>query len=96
MRSLLMTFDFVFEAYRSECLMSELKSAVENDSDTEVCTEIERLRFDSKQKTVTIEPYSATSPFQCKIVPTEITYDVLCKMLAGTWEGICFEDFKYL
>ena len=50
------TFDFVFDALRSERLMKQLKNALECDADLEICTDIERLYFDSRHKTVTIKP----------------------------------------
>ena len=90
------TFDFVFDALRSERLMKQLKNALECDANLEICTDIERLYFDSRHKTVTIKPYSATSAFHWKVAPAEITYDTLSNMLSDNWENIKQEDIRYL
>ncbi|MDE5699391.1 MAG: hypothetical protein K2I96_18615 [Lachnospiraceae bacterium] len=86
------TFDFIFAAHRDESFMKQLKEAVSSDVDVEICTDIMRLHFDSKNKVVIVRPFSETSAFHCKVVPAEITYHALLKMLANEWEGIDYHN----
>lgn len=87
-----MTFDFVFAAQRDESLMKQVKEAVSSDVDVEICSDIVRLYFDSEKKTVSVRPYSETSAFPYKIIPAQITYHALLKMLANDWEEIGYHN----
>lgn len=93
---MLKTFDFVFDAMRSEKLMKQLKSAIAGDVETEICTDIARLYFDSRRKIVSIRPLSTTSKFHWKVAPAEMTYDALLKMLSDDWENIQHNDIHYV
>lgn len=45
---------------------------------------------------MTVRPYSETSPFRHKIVPTEIKYQAFIKMLDSDWEHLEADDIKYI
>ncbi len=89
---MVMTFDFIFDAQHDESLMNQIKEAVSKDVDAEICSDIVRLHFDSVKQVVIVRPYSETSAFHCKIVPAEITYHALLKMLANDWDGIDYHN----
>ena len=85
---MLMTFDFIILAMRDENLMKEIQNALSSNSDYQICTNIHRLHFNSKKQTVFVEALSETSAFHHKIVPKEIPYSALQKMLAGDWDSV--------
>ena len=89
---MVMTFDFIFMAQRDEDYMKQIKAAISSDVDVEICSDIVRLYFDQEKKVVKVSPYSETSPFHYKIVPAQITYYALSKMLANDWDGIDYHN----
>lgn len=85
---MLMTFDFIIMAMRDENLMKEIQSALSCNSDYQICTDIHRLHFNGKKQTVFVEALSETSAFRHKIVPKEIPYSALQKMLTGDGDSV--------
>ena len=91
-----MTFDFIFAALKNKNRMDKLKEAVQSKSAVEICTDLHRIHFDPHRKVVTVRPYSETSPFRHKIIPTEIRYRAFIKMLDSDWEHLEADDIKYI
>ncbi len=83
---MLMTFDFIALAQHNTQFMVRLKDAVSNHSDDAVTMKPYKLSFDAHKQIITVCPYSETSEFSAKIVPKEITYQALVKMLNNDWE----------
>lgn len=93
---MIMTYDFIFAALKNKNRMDKLREAVQSESDVEICTDIHRVHFDPHRKVVTVRPYSETSPFHYKVVPTEIKYQGFIKMLDSDWEHLEPGDIKYI
>ena len=91
---MLMTFDFIALAQHNVQFMARLKDAVSNHSDDEIIMKPYKLTFHAHKQIVTVCPYSETSEFYHKIVPKEITYQALMKMLNNDWENIGEDDIK--
>ena len=78
---MIMTFDFIFHAWKDEKLMCQLKESLIKKVDSEVCTELHKIIFHADVKKVDIFPLMENSPFNCKIIPMRMTYNALIKML---------------
>lgn len=91
---MIMTYDFILIAWRNENFMKQIREAISNSSDCEICTDIHRLSFNEKKQTIMVKPYSKTSDFHWKIISKEITYQVLVKMLNRDWNNIKDGDIK--
>ncbi len=91
---MLMTFDFIALAQHNVQFMARLKDAVSNHSDDEIIMKPYKLTFHAHKQIVTLRPYPETSEFYHKIVPKEITYQALMKMLNNDWENIGEDDIK--
>ncbi len=88
---MIMTFDFALIAQRDAKLMKEINDAMLSQKNEFVYTDIHKLSFISSKQTVIVEPLSANSPFHCKVVPKEIKYTAVRKMLDNNWD-ICDDE----
>ncbi len=86
---MIMTFDFALIAQRDAKLMNAINDAIVSQRNEVVCTEIHKLSFFPSKQTVIVEALSQNSPFRYKVVPKEIKYSAVTKMLNGNWEDIC-------
>ena len=91
---MVMTYSFIIKAQRSKGFMQQIKDSIASKTDTELCTDIHRLRFSRENKMVTVLPLSDNSDFHEKIIPTEIAYCSLLKMLDGSWDDINPDDIR--
>ncbi|MCH5342153.1 MAG: hypothetical protein J1E01_11875 [Acetatifactor sp.] len=82
-----MTYDFILMAMRDEKLMKEIQDALSGNSECEIFTGIHKLSFSSTKQTVLVEACSDTSLFSHKIIPKEIPYSAVQKMLGGDWNS---------
>lgn len=89
-----MTYDFILKAQHDKNFMKKIRNAISSELDKEICTDIHRLRFFGEKKVVIVEPYSENSDFNWKIIPKEITYSAILKMIEGDWDGIGSEDIR--
>ncbi len=87
---MIMTFDFVLDAQKNRELMSQLLNYMEQNTDRVINTNTCKIIFRADSQKADILPLSETSPFHCKIVPKQITYSALHKMLNGDFDH--FED----
>lgn len=91
---LIMTYDFILKAQHDKEFMQEIHNAISSGLDSEICTDIHRLRFYGEKKVVIVEPYSENSDFNWKIIPKEITYQAILKMLDGDRDSIGSDDIR--
>lgn len=87
-----MTYDFIMHAWNDEEFMSKLLTGMEQNEDCEVCTECHRITFHSDIHKIDVFPLSETSPFHWKIMPMQITYSALYKMLNKDFEHFEHDD----
>lgn len=83
-----MTYDFIIMARRDKAFFTQLQDAMASASDCEVLTDIHKLRFQPGKQVVTVGPHSETRTFCHKVIPTEIAYQTLQKMIDGDWDSI--------
>ena len=83
------TFDFALIAQRDTKLMKAINDAIASQRNEVVCTDIHKLSFFPSKQTVIVEALSNNSPFHYKVVPKEIKYSAVIKMVNGNWEDIC-------
>ena len=57
-----------------------------------VCTDIHKLSFFPSKQAVIVEALSQNSPFHYKIIPKEIKYSAISKMINGNWDDVCFDE----
>ena len=86
---MIMTFDFALIAQRDAKLMKAIKDAIASQRKEVVCTDIHKLSFFPSKQTVIVEALTQNSPFYYKVVPKEIKYSAVIKMVNGNWEDIC-------
>ncbi|MBR6530191.1 MAG: hypothetical protein IKT43_02110 [Clostridia bacterium] len=86
------TFDFVFDAQRNPKLMQEIKDALQNQTDVVVCTDVHKLSFLPSKQAVIVTPLSENSPYNFKVIPKEIKYTAIIKMLNGNWDNISHDE----
>lgn len=86
---MIMTYDFALLARRDAKLMKAIKDALASQNNEVVCTDIHKLSFFPSKKTVIVNALSESSPFHCKVIPKEISYTAVIKMLNNDWDDIC-------
>lgn len=86
---MIMTFDFALIAQRDAKLMKAINDAIASQRNEVVCTDIHKLSFFPSKQTVIVETLSNNSTFHYKVVPKEIKYSAVIKMVNGNWEDIC-------
>ena len=91
---MIMTYDFILKAQHDKDFMNEIRNAISSGLDNEIFTDIHRLRFYGEKKVVIVGPYSEHSDFNWKIIPKEITYSAILKMLEGNWDSIGSDDIR--
>ena len=89
---MIMTFEFALMAQRDAKLMQAIYDAMASQTDKVVCTDVHKLSFFPSKQTVIVNAFSINSPFQHKIVPKEINYSAVIKMLNNNWEDICKDE----
>lgn len=85
---MIMTFDFALIAQRDAKLMQAIHDAMASQKNEVVCTNIHKLSFFPSKQTVIVDAVSKNSPFHYKIVPKEIKYPAVIKMLNNNWKDI--------
>ncbi|MBQ8568292.1 MAG: hypothetical protein IJ446_03650 [Oscillospiraceae bacterium] len=91
---MMMTFDFALMAQRDAELMKAITDAMSSPKNEVVCTDIHKLSFFPSKKTVVVTALSETSPFHYKVVPKEISYSAVIKMLNKNWNDICEDEIR--
>ena len=86
------TYDFALIAQRDAKLMKAINDAMDSQNNEVVYTDIHRLSFFPSKKTVIVSALSENSPFHHKVVPKEISYTAVIKMLNNNWEDICKDE----
>lgn len=89
---MIMTYDFVFMAQRDNKLMEKIEKAIISQSDKIIYTDIHKLVFLSSKQSLIVYPCSEDSLFCKKIVPKEIKYSAVRKMIDGKWEEISKDE----
>lgn len=89
---MIITFDFILMAQKDNILMEKIKHAVESKENAVVYTDIHKLSFCASKQSVIVENKSDSISLGYKIIPKEIKYDALLKMLDNNWECICESD----
>lgn len=89
---MIMTFDFVMQAWGNSKLMLELQNSMKQDSKNEVHTPYHRIIFYPDIQKIDIFPLSEKSPFHWKIISKRITYSALDKMLNKDFEHFADGD----
>ena len=82
------TYDFALFAQRDTELMQAINDAMASPNNEVVYTEIHKLSFFPSKQTVIVDALSKNSPFHNKIIPKEIKYSAINKMLHKNWESI--------
>lgn len=68
--------------------MQAIYDAMASQTEIVVCTDVHKLTFFPSKQTVIVNSFSKNSPFQYKIVPKEIKYSAVIKILNNNWEDI--------
>ncbi len=86
---MIMTYDFALMAQRDTKLLKAINDALVSQNNEVVCTDIHKLCFFPSKKTVIVNALSENSPFHYQVVPKEISYTAIIKMLNNNWDDIC-------
>lgn len=89
-----MTYDFALLAQKDAKLMKAINDAMMSKKNEVVCTELHKLSFFPSKQIVIVEALSENSPFHYKILPKEIKYSVVAKLINGKWEDLCENEIK--
>ncbi len=89
---MIMTFDFVFMAQRDNILLEKIKHALLSQTNEVIYTDIHKLCFYASKQSLLVDARSENSQFRYKIVPKEIKYSAVVKMLNNNWEDICEDE----
>lgn len=89
---MIMTYDFVPMAQRDNILLEKIKHALLSQADEIIYTDIHKLCFSPSKQSLLVEARSENSPFHNKVVPKEIKYSAVIKMLNNNWDEICEDE----
>ena len=89
---MIMTFEFALIAQKDATLMRKINIAMASQNNEVVCTDIHKLSFIPSKQAVIVNALSNNSPFYYKIVPKEIKYSAVVKMLNNDWENISNDE----
>ena len=90
-----MTFDWIIWANRDSGFKEQIEDLITNSQTIEITyRQMYRLRFDGSSQSLLVTPFSNTSDFNRKIIPTQISYDAVKRLLKGDWDSLTHEDIK--
>lgn len=90
------TYDFLLYAQRNSEFMSQIQAAISSASSSILYTKIHKLEFSAQTECVIITSNTEQESIQNKIIPMEIKYQALLKMLAKDWDAIDPADIRFL
>ena len=86
-----MTYDWI--VFSSEEFKKEIRKAVASNENTEsVWQNRFRISFDPPTKYAYVRPYSPTSEFHYKIIPTKFSYNAVMKLLEKDFDNLTSSD----
>ncbi len=91
---MLMTFDFIFMAQKDNSLSKKIETALLSPVDEVIYTDIHKLSFCALKQSLFVDARSEDSPFRYKIMPKEIKYSAVRKMLNNNWDDICEDEIR--
>ena len=86
------TYDFALMARKNSKLMKEIKCALISSENDIIYTDIHKLSFYSHKKILRVEPIADNNSLYHKIIPKDIKYSAVLKMLANDWDLICGDE----
>lgn len=88
------TLDCIMLARRKKVERKRIEECLANKGNCEIIVARHRLRFNGKSQYVTITRASEDDPFACKIRGCRMPYEVLLRLLGGTFDNM--EGFEWL
>lgn len=92
-----MTFDWLIPARNSPEFRRQIENGMICGQDIELTyNDMYRIIFKQSIKSVIVKPYSETSDFHCKIIPTRISYSAIRKILDDKFDSISESEIERL
>ena len=86
-----MTYDWI--VFSSEEFKKEIRKAVASNESTELVWQNRfRISFDPPTKYAHVRPYSPTSEFHYKIIPTKFSYNAVMKIPEKVFDNLTSSD----
>lgn len=90
------TYDFLLQAQRDSEFMSQIQAAISSASSSTLYTKTHKLEFSAQTQCVIITSNTEQELIKNKIIPVEMKYQALLKMLARDWDAINPTDIRFL